>query len=139
MSAENELVVRRFFDEVCNGRRLEVADEILAPGHVYIDPQSPPSAPGPDGMKETVRIYQDTLEGHWQVEDVFCSGDRAVVCWTGTGVHKADLMGIPATGKPIRVDAISVFRIEDGLIAEHRCLWDTLGLLQQIGAVPAAV
>jgi predicted ester cyclase len=47
-----------------------------------------------------------------------------------------DLMGIPATGKPIRVDAVSVFRVENGKIAQHICLWDTLTMLQQIGAVP---
>jgi steroid delta-isomerase-like uncharacterized protein len=137
MSAENELVARRFFEEVCNGRRLEVADEILTAGHVYHDPQSPPTEPGPEGMKDTVRIYQETLDGHWGVEEMIADRDKVVVRWTGTGVHKADLLGIPATGRPIRVDAISILRIEDGRIAEHRCVWDTLGLLQQIGAVPA--
>ena len=46
-------------------------------------------------------------------------------------------MGIPATGKPIAVEALSVFRIADGKIAEEWTVWDALGLLQQIGAVPA--
>jgi steroid delta-isomerase-like uncharacterized protein len=136
MSVENELIARRFFDELCNDRRLEVADEIITPGHLYHDPQSPPSEPGPEGMKATVQLYQ-SIDGHWGVEEMFAAGDRVVVRWTGTGVHKVDLMGIPATGKSIRVDAISVLRIEGGQIAEHWCVWDTLGLLQQIGAVPA--
>jgi SnoaL-like polyketide cyclase len=46
-------------------------------------------------------------------------------------------MGIAPTCKPIGVEAISVFRIADGEIAEERTLWDGLGLLQQVGAVPA--
>ncbi len=138
MSTEtSERLARRFFDELCNGRHLEVADEIIAPDQVYHDPQSPPSEPGPEGVKATVRIYQDTLDGHWNVHEVIATGDRAVTRWTGTGVHQADLMGIPATGRAISVEAISVMRIEDGRIAEHWCTWDTLGLLQQIGAVPA--
>ena len=52
-------------------------------------------------------------------------------------MHRADLMGIPATGRGIAVDAISIMRVEGGRIAERWCTWDTLGLLQQIGAVPA--
>ena len=57
--------------------------------------------------------------------------------WIGRGVHSTDLIGVPATHREIQVDAISLMRIADGLIAEHWCVWDTLGLMQQIGAVPA--
>ena len=46
-------------------------------------------------------------------------------------------MGLPPTGRPIAVQAISVFRIADGRIAEEWTVWDALGLLQQVGAVPA--
>jgi predicted ester cyclase len=46
-------------------------------------------------------------------------------------------MGIDATGKPISVEAISIFRIADGKIAEEWTVWDALGLLQQVGAVLA--
>jgi ketosteroid isomerase-like protein len=45
-------------------------------------------------------------------------------------------MGLEATGAPIEVDAISVFRIADGKIAEEWTVWDALGLLQRVGAVP---
>ena len=45
-------------------------------------------------------------------------------------------MGVEPTGKPIEVDAISVFRIADGKIAEEWTVWDALGLLQQVGAAP---
>jgi len=136
MATENEALVRRFFEEMCNARRLDVADEILSADHEYVDPHSPPADRGPDGMKAIVSIYQDELDGHWQVEETISAGDRVTVRWVGSGVHKSDLMGVPATGRPVRVDAISVFRIENGKIAQHICLWDTLTLLQQIGAVP---
>ncbi len=46
-------------------------------------------------------------------------------------------MGLAPTGKPIDVDAISIFRIADGKIAEEWTVWDALGLLQQVGAAPA--
>jgi len=44
---------------------------------------------------------------------------------------------VPATGREIAVDALSLMRIENGAIAEHWCVWDTPGLMQQIGAMPA--
>ena len=52
-------------------------------------------------------------------------------------MHANDLIGVPATNREIRVDALSLLRIENGKIAEHWCVWDSLGLMQQIGAMPA--
>ena len=57
--------------------------------------------------------------------------------WTGTGTHVGDLMGIAPTGREISVEAITIHRMKDGLIAEEWTVWDALGLLQQVGAVPA--
>ena len=57
--------------------------------------------------------------------------------WTGTGTHVGDVNGIPATNRPIRVDAISIHRIQEGKIAETWEVWDTLGFLRQLGVVPA--
>jgi predicted ester cyclase len=137
MSAENEQLARRYFDEVCNQRRLDVADEIIAADHVSHDNQSPPAAPGPDGIKETVAIYQGTLDGHWEVHEVLSVGDRVVTRWTGSGTHNAELLGVPPTGNDVSVEAISIMRIADGRIAETWTTWEALALAQQIGAVPA--
>ena len=136
MSTENEDLVRRFFEEFCNGRRAEVADEIVAPDYVSHGPQAPP-AEGPEGVKARVGLYQESVDGHWDIKELWSSGDRVVALWTGTGTHQGELMGVEATGKPIEVDAISIFRIADGQIAEEWTVWDALGLLQQVGAVPA--
>ena len=135
MSASNEALVRRFFEEFCNDRRGDVADELIAADYVSHGPQAP-QAEGPDGVRERVGLYQEAVDGHWTVEEIMSAGDRVVARWTGTGTHRGELMGIDATGKPISVDAISVFRIENGKIAEEWTVWDALGLLQQVGAVP---
>ena len=135
MSEQNEALVMRFFDEFCNGRQAEVADEVIAERFVSHGPQAPP-ANGPDELVERVRLYQEALEGHWTVNELIGAGDRVVARWTGSGTHVGDLMGIAPTGRQISVDAISVFRIAGGRIAEEWTVWDALGLLQQIGAVP---
>jgi len=137
MSTENEALVSRFFEEFCNGRRPEVADEIIAADYVSHGPQAPP-ADGPEGVKARVAVYQDSLDGHWGVQELVSAGeDRVVARWVGSGTHRAELMGVPPTGKPIEVEAISVFRIDGGKIAEEWTVWDALGLLQQVEAVPA--
>ncbi len=99
-------------------------------------PQAPP-AEGPEGVKARVGLYQESVDGHWRVDELLSCGDRVVARWTGTGTHRGELMGIPPTGKSIDVDAISIFRIADGKIAEEWTVWDALGLLQQVEAVPA--
>ena len=136
MSDSNEALVRRFFEEFCNGRRAEVAEEIVAADYVSHGPQAPP-AHGPEEVKARVGLYQVAVDGHWDVQELFSAGDRVVARWVGSGTHVGELMGIPATGKPIAVEALSVFRIADGKIAEEWTVWDALGLLQQVGAVPA--
>ena len=136
MSSENELLVRRFFEEFCNDRRAEVADEIIAADYVSHGPQAPPAA-GPDGVRARVGLYQDSVGGRWDVQEILSTGDRVIVRWIGRGVHQGELMGVAPTGKPIAVEAISVFRIDGGKIAEEWTVWDALGLLQQVGAVPA--
>ncbi|MDB5077904.1 MAG: putative cyclase [Chloroflexi bacterium] len=138
MSAEeNKALVTRFFEEFCNGRNLALADTLMTPDHVYQDPQIP-NVRGPQAMAQTIAVFQDGVDGHWQVEEMEAAeGDRVVTRWTGTGTHNAEVMGIPPTGKPVRVSALSLHRIVGGKLAEHWCVWDTLGFLQQVGVVPS--
>jgi steroid delta-isomerase-like uncharacterized protein len=135
MATADEGVVRRFFEEMCNGRKIELAPELFTADHTFHDPQVP-GAPGPQGMVETISTYQKGVNGNWGIEEMFSAGDRVVVRWTGTGTHVGEMNGIPPTGKSVRVDAISIHRMRDGKIAETWEVWDTLGFLQQLGVVP---
>ena len=135
MSAENEAVVRRFYEEMNNGRKNEVAGDLFTAAHTMHDPQVP-ADDGPEGMVAVVSTYQTGLNGHWEINDIFSSNDKVVVRWTGTGEHVAELNGIPPTGKKIDVSAISIHRMQAGKIAETWEVWDTLGFLQQLGVVP---
>ena len=136
MSAANEAVVRRFYEQMNNERKNELAAELFTDDHEMHDPQVP-AGKGPQGMADVVSTYQTGVDGHWGIEEIFSAGDRVVVRWVGTGTHVAEVNGIPATGKKIRVDAITIHRMRDGKIAESWEVWDTLGFLQQIGVVPS--
>ena len=62
MSTEqNKAIVRRFFDEVCNERKMEVADELVAASHTYHDPSTPGAQLGPEGLKQTIATYQNAF------------------------------------------------------------------------------
>jgi steroid delta-isomerase-like uncharacterized protein len=139
MSTEaNKQLVNRFFDEVCNGRKLDVADQLFTTTHRYNDPAIPGVPPGPDGMKQVIATYQNGFSNaHWQVEDQFAEGNTVVTRWTGQGTQDGELNGIPPTQRPVRVPGIWIHRIENGKIAESSNVWDTLGMLQQLGVIPA--
>ncbi|GAA5173117.1 ester cyclase [Amycolatopsis dongchuanensis] len=71
------------------------------------------------------------------MEDLVVSGDRVVGRFVYRGTHDGELMGILATGKPVEMRSIDIWRVRDGMFAEH---WDELNLMQlfqRIGALPA--
>ena len=70
------------------------------------------------------------------MEDLVVSGDRVVGRFVYRGTHTGDLMGIPATGRPVEMRSIDIWRVQNGMFVEH---WDELNLMQvfqQIGALP---
>jgi predicted ester cyclase len=136
MSAENEATVRRFYEQMCNERKNELAPDLFTRNHQMHDPQVP-TDPGPAGMVETVTTYQEGVDGHWGIEDIFSTDDKVVVRWTGTGTHNGEVNGIAPTGRKIKVDAITIHRMQGNQIAETWEVWDTLGFLQQLGVAPA--
>ena len=135
MSAENEAVVRRFYEQMCNERKNDLAGELFTDDHVMHDPQVP-AGTGPQGMVDVVSTYQSGVDGHWGIEELFSAGDKVIVRWTGSGTHVGEINGIPPTGKTIAVDAISIHDVRGGKIAETWEVWDTLGFLQQMGVAP---
>jgi len=136
MGVSEEAVVRRFYEEMNTGRKLEIAGELFTDDHVFHDPQVP-GGTGPQAMAEVISVYQQGADGVWTIEEIFSAGDRVVVRWTGTGTHVGEINGVPATDNPIRVDGITIHRMSGGKIAETWQVWDTLSLLQQIGVIPA--
>src|SRR5947208_6318425 len=93
MSAADEAVVRRFYEEMNNDRKLELAPELFTADHKMHDPQVP-APDGPDGMAATVKVYQDGVEGRWEVEDIFSTDDKVAVRWIGSGTHVGEVNGI---------------------------------------------
>ena len=72
------------------------------------------------------------------VEDSIAEGDNVVTRCTARGTHQGELLGISPSGNRVEVTGISIDRIEGGKFVESWSNYDTLGMMQQIGAVPSA-
>jgi steroid delta-isomerase-like uncharacterized protein len=136
MSEQNKAAARRVYDAFNSGE-VDSLDDIVAADVVDHDPQNPRAAEGRDGLKQQIAMYREAFPDlHLEVEDQIAEGEMVVSRWTATGTHQGDLPGIPASGKSTTVTGIGIDRFEDGMVVEVWGNWDTLGMLQQIGAVP---
>jgi predicted ester cyclase len=133
---DNKALTRRFYDEVLNGRRTGVLDEIAAAGYHEHDPL-PGQGEGRQGLKNRVAMLVEGLAPTFTVEDVIAEGDRVVVRWTNSGRHVGDFLGVPPTDRPFAIAGIDIYRIEDGRLAEHWHVVDQLSMLQQLALLPA--
>jgi steroid delta-isomerase-like uncharacterized protein len=76
-------------------------------------------------------------DGPLSIDDLIAEGDRVAHRWTVHGTHQRDFEGIPATGRLVTMTGIFIYRIAGGRVVEIWASVDDLGLLQQLGVVPA--
>ena len=127
----NEAVVRRFIEEVANGRNTSVVEELLAE-----DFRLPPGSEGLDrgGLVAVLEYYFAAFPDlHYSIEDVVAAGDKVVVRVAMTGTHEGDYEGVAGSGKPFAVEEVDIFDLVDGRIAGYRIVWDELGFRRQLG------
>ncbi|HXY25802.1 MAG TPA: ester cyclase [Candidatus Acidoferrum sp.] len=136
MSSDNLNIIRRLYEDVWNGRKLEALGQIVSPSHALHGPNFSGSSIGPEAYKhqvaQFVRAFPDL---RWTIEETISENDKVVVLWTFTGTHKGEYRGIAATNKKVSVDGITVHHITDGKIMDSYANWDTWGLMQQFGLV----
>ncbi len=133
----NKEVVRRYTEEVWSQGKLDLIDEIIGDGYVFHDPLTP-GVEGREAIKQLIAAYRVAYPDlHFTIEDLIAEGDWVVSRWTSSGTQLGELMGIPPTGIWGQSMGITLFRVVDGKIVEEWARWDSLGLLQQLGVVPA--
>jgi steroid delta-isomerase-like uncharacterized protein len=137
MSETNRAVVDRWWRELWNEGKLEVADQIVSPNYTNHDPASPWVPPGLNGCKTLVTGYRTVFPDiRFDIKQDVVGANSVVSHWACTGTQKGPLMGIAPTGKRMSVEGISILHVQDGKITHQTTIWDALGLLQQLGAVP---
>lgn len=137
MIETNKTVSRRVVEEIFNAGHYELAAELVTDDYVGHDPASPDLIMGAEGLSRQAEGYRAAFpDMRLTIEDEIGEGDKVVTRWSARGTHAGDIFGIAPTGKQTTVSGMTIDRIVDGRIAESWTNWDTLGLLQQLGAIP---
>jgi predicted ester cyclase len=132
----NRAVIRRFIEEVQNGKNFAAYDELV--DAAFTNLSSPPGVPADrDGAREYLRGFLDAFpDSFFTVDDMIAERDCIVTKKTLSGTHGGDLGEIRATGKPVKLQYVDIMRVQNGKIVEHWVSMDRLSLLQQLGALP---
>jgi steroid delta-isomerase-like uncharacterized protein len=139
VSIDPYTLIHRWFDEVWNQGREETVDELFAPGGVgHGLGEGGADVRGPAGFKVFLRNMRSAFpDVRIPIEDTIVHGDKAVVRVVLQGTHLGEGLGLLPTGRPVSITGIVIVRVASGQIVEAWNNWDQLGLLRQIGAIPA--
>jgi steroid delta-isomerase-like uncharacterized protein len=137
MSEENKAIMHRFYEEWVHRGNEDVLDEIIAPdcplyfGGMFM-------GTGPEAFKQIrAMMYSAFPDFRWTIDEIIAEGETIAEHLTGRGTHEGEFRGVPPTGNRIEIPAMAMAHIREGKIAEMKGMPNMLGLLQQIGGVPA--
>ena len=136
-SADFRVVHQAFIDRVLNDHDLDAVDELVAEDFHEQNPP-PGMGPGRQGLRDFLAsMFAAFPDLRWEVKQSVAA-DGCVAMWSvWSGTHQGEFMGIPATGRTVAVEAWTLDILRDGLLVESRILMDTMGMLTQLGALPA--
>ena len=138
---ENKQLARRYYSELMSNGDLSFVDRYMAPEFEFSNPTHVDPFRGAEFRKLVTMLLGAFPDLKFTIEHLLGEGDTVVGHWTARGTHTGTALktlrgDIPAQGKPFVIDGMSWLRFKDGKFVEARINEDTLGLLQQIGAIP---
>lgn len=137
MSTETHKAVIRRFHAAFDKGDFEGMRACIAPGLVAYHT----GVTGPQDFAAFEQMGRAFMSGFSQsrnlVEDQVAEGDRVATRVNWTAIHSGTFNGIPPSNRPVQMDVYVFDRFENGKIVDHRAVFDVMGLLQQIGAIPA--
>ena len=99
-------------------------------------------APGPldnEGWSEFMAMFTSAFpDARITIDSAVEEGDLVSSRWTITGTHEGPFQSVAATGKSVTMPGIDMSRVVDGKVAEHWAQFDLIGVMVQIGAMPAS-
>jgi predicted ester cyclase len=135
---QNKALVCQMVDEIFNRGNVDLADEFLAPDFAERE-ELPPGLPRDrEGVKQLTTMLRSAFPDLTAtVEDIVAEGDKVVIRQTWTGTHTGgEFMGVPPTGTRVSVGVIDIIRIAGDKFVEHWGQMDSMGMMQQLGAMP---
>ena len=136
MSEPNKAIVRELFEELNRGN-LSLVYDLFATNVVFYNAGTDHFG-DLDGFKQfQSEIRTGFPDLRFTIDNVIAEDDRVSYRYILLGTHRGEYMGVPATGKQVTMTGMGILRIARGKIAEGWFVPDLLGLLQQLGALPA--
>jgi steroid delta-isomerase-like uncharacterized protein len=136
---DNKVLFQRVVDELWNSKNLDAADELFAANAPNNIPVAPDLPAGPDGAKDLLSIFHNAFPDlTLKVDRVHAMGDRVAGRLFNEGTHSGSFLGVAGSGNKVDFTMIGLFRLENGKIAESWYEFDSLRIIQQIGAMPGA-
>ena len=130
---ENKALIRRYW-QASNEHNVDMLDELTTTDYVQHE------TTGDMNLYElkafNAMIIAASPDINATIDDIIAEGDRVVARMHTSGTHKGEFRGIPPTGKTAVITEMAIYRISEGKIAEAWSLYDALGLIQQLGAIP---
>lgn len=138
MSIEQNKALASRFGQVWGRESLNTVDELAALDIRVHYPALGEPLHGPQAVKQVLRAWHSAFPDSDRTDqDVIAEQDRVVIAWTVRATHRGELWGVPPTGRAAAIKGISIYRIAGGKIVDERGVGDALGLMQQLGAIPA--
>ena len=136
MSEQNKAIMRQVYENL-KAHNLDALVEVFAPN--FVEHNTPPGQdPGVEGVKQQLSmLFAAFPDVQFTIEDLIAEGDKVVARGRLTGTHQGEFMGIPATGKPVSQTGTQIVRIAKGKVVESWLEVDNLGMMQQLGVIPA--
>ena len=126
-------VLHGIYDAVNSGN-LALLEKFVAPGYV----EHSEGFRGVEPFRQQITAFRAAFPDlHVSIDDLLIDGDRFASRTTVTGTHTGDLMGLPATGRHISVQAVDIGRIENDQAKDRWGGLDMYALLTQLGVIPA--
>lgn len=130
-------MIAEFIEKVLNEDQIDATSDYFWEDMVEQAP-FPGQGPGVEGLKDVLRMLRAAFPDiHWTVEEQVEEGDKVVTRFTWTGTHDGPFMGVPAGGRKVSVWGMVIDRFDGEKVRDTRIIMDALGLMMQIGAIPA--
>ncbi len=136
MSIEENKAIAHRFGQVWAVGNLGLLDELASPDIVVSYPMPPEPLRGAEAFRAFLKEFFTGLpDSTVTVDDIIAEGDRVACRRTLRATHEGPLFGFPATGRQVRISGFTFYRIADGKVIEEAGAGNTIGLMQQLGAV----
>jgi steroid delta-isomerase-like uncharacterized protein len=134
---DNKTIARRFFELFSQGDLDTIEQELLSPDVVAHQPGMPEPLDRA-GFRQVGEMFRTAFPDlRVTIEDQVAEGDTVATRSVLYGTHTGPLQGIPPTGRTVTISGINISRIVDGKIVERWDEFDQVGMLQQLGVMPA--